>query len=310
MSLTVLEPGLASRIVDAGRPRSRSLGVPVGGAADYISFALGNSLVGNLPDTPALEIALKGPRLRAECDIGCVLFGAPFQMECDGKPCIVGHTFTLRAGQELRIGGTAIGARVYLCVYGGFDVPLILHSRSALDTLHGGETLSCEPSRIDARFAPDVMPQFIDEWPVMALAGPQSAWFDDTEFYAQSFIVSAASNRMGLRLQGTLLKMPGCEMVSEPVAPGAVQVTRDGQCIVLGVDGQTIGGYPKIAHVIQASLDTLGQIRPGQRLRFVKVDMPTAVRKDRDHQARLRHWTTRLRLSLDAFPAERRFVSS
>ena len=81
MSLTVLDPGLASRIVDMGRPRSRSLGVSVGGAADRRSLALGNSLIGNPPDSAALEITLKGPNLRAEKNVGCVLFGAPFEMD-------------------------------------------------------------------------------------------------------------------------------------------------------------------------------------------------------------------------------------
>jgi 5-oxoprolinase (ATP-hydrolysing) subunit C len=305
MSLVVLEPGLASRIVDAGRPRSRSLGVPVGGAADYVSFALGNSLVGNLPEIPALEIALKGPRLRATSDVGCVLFGAPFEAECDGKRIETGRTFTLREGEELRIGGTADGSRAYLCVRGGFAAPTILQSQSSLTPLRGGETLACEPSRIVSRFAPEVMAPFLHDYFVSALPGPQASWFDETQFFEKQFVIAPASNRMGLRLQGQALTMPQRELVSEPVAPGAVQVTPDGQCIVLGVDGQTIGGYPKIAHVIQAHLPWLGQIRPGDRLFFSKIDMPLAVRIDRNRLDYVRHWAARLRLSLDAFPAVR-----
>src|SRR6185295_8494559 len=132
MSLIVLEPGIESRLVDLGRPRTRSLGVPVGGAADRRSLMLGNSLIGNPPDAAALEIALKGPRLRADADVGCVLLGAPFEAHCDGYPIEAGRSFTMRAGQELHIGGTKIGARAYLCVRGGFDVPRILASRSGL----------------------------------------------------------------------------------------------------------------------------------------------------------------------------------
>ena len=82
-------------------------------------------------------------------------------------------------------------------------------------------------------------------------------------------------------------------MVSEPVCPGAVQVTRDGQCIILGVDGQTIGGYPKIAHVISADLDKIGQLRPTQRLRFVPVSLEEAEVAFREHQADLHEWVTR-----------------
>ena len=98
-----------------------------------------------------------------------------------------------------------------------------------------------------------------------ALPGPQADWFDLPEFFGPSFTVNPASNRMGLRLQGEPLQRKPGELVSEPVGPGAVQVVNDGQCIVLGVDGQTIGGYPKVAHVIAADLDRLGQLRPGKK---------------------------------------------
>ena len=116
---------------------------------------------------------------------------------------------------------------------------------------------------------------------------------------------------MGLRLQSEPLlplaapPSPGGEnatgeMVSEPVAPGAVQTTRDGQCIVLGVDGQTIGGYPKIAHVISADLDRLAQLRPGQVIRFVQVTLEQAEALYCARQAKLHEWITRLRSTFAA----------
>lgn len=136
---------------------------------------------------------------------------------------------------------------------------------------------------------------------VAALPGLQADWFADQDLYGHTFTVTPASNRMGLRLTGKPLKVSDREMVSEPVCPGAVQVTPDGQCIVLGVDGQTIGGYPKIAQVIQADLDVLGQLRPGQRLQFCRIAMEDAIHRDRQSLAELQEWTFRLRLSLDAF---------
>lgn len=302
MSLVVLEPGFASRIVDAGRPRSRSLGVSVGGAADRRSLALGNSLMGNPTHAAALEIALKGPRLRAEADVGCVLFGAPFAAQRDGYPIEAGHTFTLRAGEELGIGGTPVGVRAYLCVRGGFHVPPILASRSAFEPIGQSEILVCDSSTIPPRFCPELQIRIPEVWTVSVLAGLQASWFKDEEFYEQVFTATAASNRMGLRLQGKPLALPDREIVSEAVCPGSVQVTREGQCIVLGVDGQTIGGYPKIAQVIQADLDFLGQLRPGQRINFKNVTLQEATKRDRQVQADMRLWTLRLRLSLDAFP--------
>ena len=308
MSLTVLEPGIESRVVDLGRPRTRSLGVPIGGAADRRSLILGNSLLGNAPDAAALEMTLKGPRLRTDADVGCVIFGAPFDAWCDGTRIEVGRTFTWRAGQELVIGATALGIRAYLCIRGGFTVTPILDSRSGLGPVHAGDVLPCVTSRIQVRSCPELEPWTLaNRWALLAVPGLQAAWFDGAEFFERPFLVSPDSNRMGLRLKGAPLTMPGRELVSEAVCPGAVQVTPDGQCIVLGVDGQTIGGYPKIAQVIQADLDFLGQVRPGTRIFFRKVNLEEAVARDRATQAELDRWALRLRMSLDAFPSERRF---
>ncbi len=131
---------------------------------------------------------------------------------------------------------------------------------------------------------------------VRVLAGPQADWFDGAEFFGgPEFSVTAASDRMGLRLLGTPLHVPARELVSEPVCPGSVQVLRDGQCVVLGVDGQTIGGYPKVAQVIGAELGLLAQLRPGDRVVFERVEMAEAERLYRHQQAVLREWSMRLR---------------
>ncbi|MSU76886.1 MAG: biotin-dependent carboxyltransferase [Gemmataceae bacterium] len=305
MTLTIHDHGLASRLVDLGRPRSRHLGVPVGGAADRRSLALGNALVGNAVDALALEIALKGPRLRADCDLGCVVFGAPVEAWLEGVPMLPNRTFTLRAGQELRIGGTRIGARAYLCVRGGFESPRILGSRSGLDCVQRGETLACRTSTLLTRWCDEIEPIFHDETTIRVLPGLQADWFHVGEFYGQIFQITPASNRMGLRLGSRPLTIPNREMVSEPVCPGSVQVTREGQCIVLGVDGQTIGGYPKIAQVIDADLDALGQLRPGQRVQFALVTMAEAIAHNHSYRSETAAWGRRLMLALDAWPSER-----
>jgi allophanate hydrolase subunit 2 len=126
------------------------------------------------------------------------------------------------------------------------------------------------------------------------LDGPQADWFPAEALANRPFTVTPASNRMGLRLRGVPLPVPARELTSEPVAPGAVQVTRDGQCIVLGVDGQTIGGYPKVAHVVSADVDKLAQLRPGETVRFARVSLDEAEALYRRKQAELREWLTRL----------------
>jgi antagonist of KipI len=306
MSLRVLHPGLASRIVDAGRPHTRALGVPVGGAADPLSLALGNALVGNEPTAAALEIALVGPRLRAEVELAGVVYGAPFDLASSHQALQTGKTFTLQEGEELYIASTGVGMRAYLCIRGGLQTPLVLGSRSGLDMIRAGDALPCAAGRIHARFLREAGPVLGDAYVLRVLTGPQADWFDTAEFYAQEFTVAPASNRMGLRLQGRPLGVPARELVSEPVAPGAVQVTRDGQCIVLGVDGQTIGGYPKVAHVIRADLHLLGQLRPGNRLRFMVVTLEEAIALSRSAEAQRHAWLLRLRLSLDGFGGGRK----
>jgi allophanate hydrolase subunit 2 len=300
MTLKVLAPGLHTLVVDFGRPRCRSLGVPVGGAADRFSLALGNALVGNPPDAAALEISLTGPTLQADCELACVVYGAPFELFSDRRPLTAGKTFTLQPGEELRIGSTAEKVRAYLCIRGSIDAPEILGSRSLLVPLDAGAELHCQPGVTSTRFF--LEPTWSrDPGALRVVAGPQAAWFRTEALYQQSFTVTPSSNRMGLRLRGTRLEVPRREMVSEPVCPGTVQVTHDGQCIVLGIDGQTIGGYPKIAQVISADLDVVGQLRPGARVVFRRVSLKEAERLYRQKQEVLREWVTRLRTAAGVF---------
>lgn len=309
MSLRVIHPGWCTLVVDEGRPGSRSLGVPVGGAADRAALALGNALVGNPPATAALEISLAGPTLQAECQLAVVLFGAPFPLFVGkaGTPLQPGKTFTLPAGEQLGIGHTARGLRAYLCVRSGLQTPQVLGSRSALAPVRAGDVLPCDAGKIHSRFLrPDLgsnplvgSSQVLDQerYVLHVVAGLQADWFDVKAFFSQEWAVTPASNRMGLRLSGEPLALPPGELVSEPISPGAVQVTRDGQCILLGVDGQTIGGYPKIAHVIGADLDLVGQLRPGEQVRFVPVDLDEAMDRYRQRQQRLNQWLQRLLLT-------------
>ncbi len=297
MALKVLDPGLCTLIVDFGRPNSRSLGVPVGGAADRLSLALGNALVGNAADAAALEISLAGPTLQAECELACVVFGAPFELRSDRQPVMVAKTFTLLSGEELRIGGTNRGMRAYFCVRGGIEAKSILGSKSGLEPLATDTALSCHPGTIPSRFIRHPLEWNNQPKTLRVIAGPQSDWFPADEFNHQEFTVTAASNRMGLRLEGMPLTVPDRELTSEPVCPGAVQVTRDGQCIILDVDGQTIGGYPKIAQVIQADLDLLGQLRPGEGVSFQPVTLDQAEALYQKRQRRLHEWITRLQIA-------------
>jgi 5-oxoprolinase (ATP-hydrolysing) subunit C len=297
MSFRVLDPGLATRLVDLGRPRTRHLGVSVGGAADRACFTLANALVGNVSEYAALEISLKGPILRAEADVTVAIVGAPFV-----GAGVVGTSGCRRllAGDELYLGGATAGVRAYIAVPGGFDAPVILDSRSGLEPVRAGDRLICA-STANPLIGLGTECPFLDfphERTLAVLPGPQRDWFSCGEL--GSWTVSTASDRMGIRLDGPNLPALMREMVSEPVCPGSVQITREGQPIVLGVDGQTIGGYPKIAQVIRADLDALGQLRAGTLVRFEWVDAKEARRRWQARAASLREWTTRIALAREA----------
>jgi len=302
MSFHVLEPGFASRVVDLGRPVTRALGVPIGGAADRAAFMLGNALAGNSPNAPALEICLKGPVLRAEVTMGCVLFGAPFTLAGARRPLAANKTFTLRAGEELQIGVCDHGMRAYFCVRGGLVGQAVLGSFSALDVIKAGETIACAESKLGRRFFPPSVQETLsqDRFSLRVLPGLQEKRFEEEGFCDAEFTVTPSLNRMGIRLEGRPMVMKE-EMVSEPVCPGSVQVTHEGQSIVLGIDGQTIGGYPKIAQIIQADLDHLGQIRPGDIIRFRQVDQAEAVASFRKRQGFIQEWSNRALLSLEGW---------
>src|SRR6266850_2467074 len=132
MPLHIVEPGLLTLVVDFGRPRSRSLGVPLGGAADRASLSLANALVGNPPEAAGIEIAAKGPILRAEADVAVAVVGAPFAISIGSRIFPTNGICQLRAREELVIAGTSRGMRAYLCVPGGFQSPEILGSRTGL----------------------------------------------------------------------------------------------------------------------------------------------------------------------------------
>ncbi|CAN5304879.1 5-oxoprolinase subunit PxpC [soil metagenome] len=297
MSLRILNPGLHTLLVDFGRPGSRSLGVPVGGAADRFSLAIANGLVGNPPATPGIEINLSGPSFQSESTLHAVVWGASFDVYRNERPLVAGYSFNLSPGDNLRIGGTRQGARGYFCVRGGFEAPVSLASKSALVPLQAGDTLIVESSSARSRAVNGKWLWNEEPGVLRILPGAQSAWFSAEEFCGQSYQVEPASNRMGLRLRGQALTQTPREIVSEPVCPGTVQVTRDGQCIVLGVDGQTIGGYPKIAQVISADIDKLGQLRAGEKLAFRSVSLEDAEKIYRLKQAEMQEWLLRLQIS-------------
>jgi len=289
----VQEPGLFTTVQDLGREGFGPLGVSASGAADATSLRLGNRLVGNAEGAAGLEMTLLGGTFQFP-DGGLVaLTGSDFGATLDGKPVELWSSFEARPGQTLRLGPTRSGARCYLCVHGGIEAKLFLGSASThiLSGLGGhegrslqkGDVLKVGPAsgavherRLSANALKHVLPRKV----LRVTPGPQSDWFPEASrrlFYASRYRVAEESNRMGIRLEGASIPAPaGGPMISEGIPLGAIQVPDGGQPIILFVEQQTTGGYPKIANVISADLHCLGQLRPRDEARFERVDWETA----------------------------------
>lgn len=303
----VVEGGIHTTIQDLGRYGYQKYGMPPSGAMDRFSAVIANALVGNDPDRAVLELTLAGPKLRALADVSVAITGAEFNPRVNGRLVPQWETINLREGDELEFGSPVAGCRAYVAVKGGFAVPMVLGSRSTyvkggIGGLQGrrlqrGDRLACYLgngylcARV-LRLPDEFRPAFGSEYTVRAVPGPQDDYFtlEGLEtFFTAPYTVTPQADRMGIRLKGAPVKhRDKSDIISDGIPWGAVQVPGDQQPIVLLADRQTTGGYPKIATVIWADLDRLGQLRPGDTVRFEKVDIGTAHSLARERGAFIR----------------------
>ncbi|HET8616853.1 MAG TPA: urea amidolyase family protein [Actinomycetales bacterium] len=276
--LTVVRAGPSTTTQDDGRPGAASIGVSPSGAADRASYRLANRLVGNRSGAAALEVTAGGLVLRAVRHVLVAVTGAP----CAGAP----HdgSVWLRAGDELTLGTPSRGLRTYVAVRGGVEVPQVMGSRS-VDVLSGlgpaplraGDLLALagaagELPSVDVapRSTVGVTPGTAQ--PVRLLPGPRLDWFTEAAWRTltqSEYRVTQDSNRVGLRLDGPgLARAVGDELPSEGLVRGAVQVPPSGLPLVFLADHPTTGGYPVIACAVDEDVDALGQLRPGDAVRF------------------------------------------
>jgi antagonist of KipI len=299
----VQSPGMFTTVQDLGRFGYGPLGVSPSGAADPIALRIGNALAGNLESAAALEMTLLGGTFVFPEGGLVALTGSDFGATIDGEPAPMWSAIEVRPGQTLRTGPTKSGARCYLCVAGGIAVKMLLGSASThiLTGLGGfqgrplrkGDVLETgppvgPPRSIVRRALEKLMPRKV----LRATVGPQTDWFSRASierFYGSVYTVTEESNRMGLRLQGAELETPQSgQMTSEGVSLGAIQVPSGGQPIILFVEQQTTGGYPKIANIISADLASIGQLRPRDEIRFELVSPETARELIREQESLIR----------------------
>ena len=307
-ALEVIVPGLHTTVQDSGRFGYQEIGVPASGPLDRISLRLANALVGNPPGTPALEMLLQGPTLKVMAEsVRLALVGCNAGVEIrSGNSRIVpaGRSVRLTRDEVFRIGSLRDSVCAYLAIEVGPDIPPVLGSastyvRGAIGGFHGRRLqasdfvlLKLADVNVRDEYA---LPRPLDlalDQPIRVVLGPQADYFTDgamKAFLSSDYTVSPQADRMGYRLEGPILAhCKGYNIVSDGTVAGAIQVPGSGLPIVLMVDNQTTGGYPKIATVISADIPIIGRRRPGRRIRFVAVGVDEAELLRREQEAAIR----------------------
>ena len=312
MSAIAKRAGFLTSVQDLGRTGLREFGVSTSGALDSFALRVANLLVGNDEGAAGLEITLGGLQLRFDHDRIVAWCGGEFDVHAGSTLLPAGHTAFLRAGEELKFGSPKIGCRAWLAISGGVNAPMVLGSRSTdlrADfggfegrALRDGDQFSLGPGPGSSAFTEGTTDRQtpatgISSWtaphdwvspakrdPILRFVrGIDWERFDASTLQGltnETFTVSPDSDRMGVRLDGPQLRRgDNLDLISEAVAPGTIQVPPSGKPILLLGDCQTIGGYPKIAHVITVDLGIAAQLRAGDHVRFSEVSLPDAHRR-------------------------------
>ncbi|GMA27211.1 biotin-dependent carboxyltransferase family protein [Arenivirga flava] len=292
-------------VTDLGRARGPALGLPVNGALDQYSARVGNILVANDEGAPIIEVTAFDLAFTADADVLLAVTGAPMGVRVDGVPRPMWEPVSVRAGQSVSLAGMTEGLRTYVAVHGGFDVPLLLGS-CAPDTVAGFGTVLAPGTALPVRrsidpivnpyfdmslFNLDVLVPYLGGDAIIDVTdGPDAEQFAGTadRLLREPFTVTAKSNHIGLRLTGDLpVRRSTEEVISRGVPVGAVEVPPGDELLVLHRGRGVTAGYPVLAVVAPLSLDDLGQVRPGQRVRFRHSTVEQAERNARLWRDRL-----------------------
>ncbi|MBP7003037.1 biotin-dependent carboxyltransferase family protein [Amaricoccus sp.] len=299
--IEILSQSAFASVQDLGRFEAVRWGVGTAGAMDRLALVAGNLLLGNADDAAGVEAQVFPFEVRFEADLAFAVTGADCAATLDGVPLLPWASARARAGQVLRLGlpqaGRWRGARAYLTVAGGIDVPMVLGSRStqlrgAIGGLDG--RMLRQGDRLTAGEAPEAaaiagvvppglaLPLEADGLPaVRVLPASEYGAFTATSlesFWDEAWKITPQSDRYGFRLAGPGLELARpLETRSHGIVPGVIQVPHSGQPIVQMCDAQPSGGYPKVGAVIEADLWRLGQMPIGTRFRFRRVDWADAL---------------------------------
>ncbi|HSN52485.1 MAG TPA: biotin-dependent carboxyltransferase family protein [Woeseiaceae bacterium] len=293
MTVRVLKPGLQTTVQAGPRRGRRHLGVPASGAADPLSLALANRLVGNALLAPGLETTLTGVSLRFESEAYVAVTGARAEVRLNGERVKRHRTLAIAAGGELDVGAAKQGARNYVAFAGGIAVDEVLGSASTYlpagfggfrgRSLRAGDRLPVRPCSEAPRLLrtpKEFRPHAGSSWALRACYGAEVELLSKEsrfDLFDTNFSVGSRADRMGLQLDSARFDVSsGGHLASAPVFPGTIQCPEDGKPFLLSVDAQTIGGYPRVAQVARADRHLIGQLRPGDHVRLLWRDADSA----------------------------------
>ncbi|WP_220718046.1 5-oxoprolinase subunit C family protein [Agarivorans litoreus] len=292
-SLTVLRSGPQMLVVDQGRIGFQHIGVSPGGPADKHAFNWANRLLANPVNSPALEITFGGAKLHFEqaCQIAVCGAAVPLSFEinkANNKPIATWQSIDVEAGQTLHMGASRSGLRAYLAIQGGFILNSELHSvssspKQALGPFNGRALKQNDKLLYSIKSAKQLastpvkqtphqfIPNYKEHLKLALIPGYQFHAFSPQQrqqILQQDYQISELSDRMGVRLKGIAIKNVPQTKESEAIALGAVQIPPNGLPIILSVDRQTIGGYPKLGCISRLDLFALNQRHPKQSISF------------------------------------------
>ncbi|MCW8880375.1 MAG: biotin-dependent carboxyltransferase family protein [Kangiellaceae bacterium] len=302
MSLTFLKPGLQTSIQDLGRSGKMHLGINQSGAMDSLSLKLANWLVGNSLNSPCLEITLMGPTIKFKVSTSIAVCGAEFDIYHNGDLVFNDETIQVCKGDILEFDKLRSGARAYLAIAGKLKCEKLFGSYSThLMANFGGyqgrqiktgdKIKVKDPRLIDVKILDKQLKlKYLGNYLIRFTDSIESNFFDSDAFHqfaSNEYKISADSNRMGLRLVGQPISTRKSEQImSSGLVPGTIQIPSSGLPIIAGVDGQTIGGYPRIGSVISADLPLLGQLKANDKIKWQYIEMNSA-RKFLSHKTEM-----------------------
>lgn len=298
MAMHVIFPGPRTTIQDKGRLGFQNSGFAPGGFIDRVASRMANVLVNNQDSEAVIEFCLAGPILRFDEEVNIAVCGGDFSIDIEGKNYPANKAVHVPAGKMVTIVTGECGTFGSIAIGGGLDIPEVMGSRSTNvrcgiggfkgRALAAGDVIELRHpgfgrQNLSWRWVPArklVAPSDKEITQVRVIPGPQEDMFTEAgieTFYNSSYVISNQSDRMGFRLKGPEVESyNGCDILSDGIVNGSVQISGTGEPIVMMADRQTTGGYAKIASIINVDIPLFAQLRPGQKVRFTRCTVQEA----------------------------------